>query len=82
VLNSAKENTYQRVFTDKFHVSFHKPKEDSCGDFRNLSNPTEKNKDTFPVYDRNKIRSTQDRKNDRQSSISEDETQLTVVSLD
>lgn len=48
VINSAKENIYQRVFTDEFHVNFHKPKENSCDicdGFRNLSNPTEDNRD-------------------------------------
>jgi hypothetical protein len=53
VINSAKGNICQRVFTDEFHVSFHKPKEDSCDGFRNLSNLTENNRINFQCMKEN-----------------------------
>jgi hypothetical protein len=55
VIHSAKENIYQGVFTDEFHVSFHKSNKGSCDiceGFRSLSNATENNKDKFPVHER------------------------------
>lgn len=64
VSNRDKENIYWKVFSNELNLSFHKPKKDRCDicdTFRNVSNPTENDKDKFAAHERNKIQNRQEK---------------------